>query len=212
MTTEPLVICTAWNAAMAKHGELCSESILQHIRRVEARGGTGITFVSQLIPDDYPRPPSWFKLSLVAELLKDNPHVLWIDVDALLLDQGDIREGMDLSELYPLQLCEDDNGLNAGVMWWNKGIRADLLLSRIESLSAEFMNHTWWETAAFNKDCVEHHEDYTLLRKDIYNSYTNELSQLTKILHFAGFSNEDRIKLMEAFEIALRRNGQGPPR
>ncbi len=209
MTTEPLVICTAWNAKYSKLGELCSESILQHIRRIESRGGSGVTFVSQLIPDDYPRPPSWYKLLFIADLIQSNPHVMWIDCDALLVDQGDIREG--LKPNAPLMICEDCNGLNGGVMFWNQGLEASALLDRIEALSDEFMNHRWWETAAMQKDLPSHPQDYQILDKSTYNAYSNELCPTTKILHFAGFhENDDRSRLMEAFGIMVRRNGHGP--
>lgn len=211
-TPEPLVICTAWNSAFSKQGEFCSESILQHIRRVEERGGSGITFLSQLIPDDYPRPPSWYKLSLIDKLLMDNPHVLWVDADTLLIDQGDIREGMNLSPQMPLQITWDENGINAGVMWWNQGGDAPGLLKRIEDLSGEHLNHKWWETAAMQRDFRDNPEDYLEIEKVVYNAYTNEINPRTKIVHYAGFKNDQRLKLMEAQEIAIRRNGHGPKR
>ncbi len=208
-TTDPLVICTAWDKNMSRHGELCSESILQHIRRVEAKGGTGITFAGRLIPDDYPRPASWYKLSLVAELLKDNPHVLWIDVDALLIDQGDIREGVNMSPNIPLQIARDVNGVNGGVLWWNQGNDATGILNRIEELSAQYLNDKWWETAAFNHDFALNPEDYAILEKGVFNAYSNEINPYTKIIHWPGFSNEDRIILMQAQVLGIRRNGHG---
>jgi len=209
MTTEPFVICTAWDKNMSKHGELCSESILQHIRRVEERGGSGITFVSRVISDDYARPASWYKLELIRELLATNPHVLWIDVDAMLIDQGDIRDGVNMSPNCPLQLCNDPNGVNAGVMWWNQGYSAEGLLNRIEELAPQYLNDKWWETAAFNHDFALNPEDYAILEKGVWNAYSHELNPNTKIIHWPGFSNEDRIILMQAQVLGIRRNGHG---
>ena len=213
--TEPLVICTAWNSAYAKIGEICSESILQHIGRVEAGGGTGITFVSRLIPDDYPRPPSWFKLELVRELLATNPRVLWIDCDALLVDQTDIRLFFGIFDMADLLISRDENGLNAGVMGWKSGGPANELLDKVEGLSGEFLNHLWWETAALNKLYQEGSWGSAQIieaPKEAFNAYTSELCPATRILHFAGFPYDDRIKLMEAWGIAVRRNGWGSKR
>ena len=212
-TDEPLVICTAWNSAYAKIGEICSESILQHIRRVESNGGTGITFVSRVIPDDYPRPASWFKLELIRELLQSNPNVLWIDSDALLIDQGDIREA--LWDGADLMISRDENGLNCGVMGWRASEPSLELLGKLDALSGEYLNHQWWETGAMNKlyNTGEWGSAKLVpMKKEEFNSYTNELCPATRIIHFAGFPYDDRIKLMESQAIGIRRNGHGPKR
>ncbi len=207
--TEPLVICTAWNAVMAKHGELCSESILQHIRRVEANGGTGITFQSRLIPEDYSRPPSWFKLDLIKELLATSPHVLWIDTDAVMVDQDDIREVW--ADGGDLLISSDENGLNCGVMGWNASENSNALLTQLSGLYDEFKDHPWFETAAIQKIYKEGSSGAHLIGmpKSVWNCYSNEINPRTSIIHFAGFKKDEQLKLMEAFEIAIRRNGWG---
>lgn len=209
-SADPLVICTAWNAKFAKLGELCSESILQHIRRVEARGGSGITFVSQLIPDNYPRPASWFKIPFIKELLQTNPHVLWMDCDALMMDQGDIREVFG-EHPAPLQISEDENGVNCGVMAWHQdGGHSVQQLQNIENLYEEFKDHQWWEQGAIQKLMTGSEPAWWgILPKPIFNAYTSELCPETRILHLAGFELDQRIKIMEAMEISIRRNGWG---
>lgn len=208
---EPLVICTAWNSAFAKHGEICSESIQQHIRRVEENGGAGLRFVSRLIPDDYPRPPSWWKIGFIKELLQHAaPHVLWIDCDALLIDQGDIREGLD--GYPPLHIAADINGVNGGVMLWNAQPSAFQKLDEIEVSSEQFLTHKWWETAALHSmmaNTTKGDEWWSLAPKQVFNAYTSEICPETRIVHYPGFSPEDKLKLMEAQIIAIRRNGHG---
>lgn len=213
MTTEPLVICTAWNSAFSKLGELCSESVLQHIRRVESREGSGITFVSRLIPDDYPRAPSWFKLDLIRELLVDHPNVLWIDCDALLIDQGDIREC--LSSDFILQISQDGNGINCGIMKWSgDSIATPTILNHVESLYEVFKDDKWWEQAALKKviddDVIVGAPCWwQFIPKHVFNAYTSDICPETRIVHYPGFSFDEKLKLMEAQEIAIRRNGHG---
>lgn len=173
----------------------------------------GISFISRVIPDDYPRPPSWFKLELIRELLATNTRVLWIDCDAQLIDQWDIREVWQDGDLL---ISVDENGMNGGVMGWKSSPASIELLDKIESLSGEFMNHPWWETAALQKLYKEGNygsSEITLMPKEVFNAYTMEYCPSTRIIHFAGFhKGDDRIKLMEAQIIMIRRNGHGPKR
>ena len=206
--SDPLVICTAWNPAFAELGKLCSESIAQHIKRVEERGGSGLTMVTRLIPEDYPRPASWFKLDLIKELLQTNPHVLWIDGDALLIDQGDIRD--ELSPLVVLEIASDQNGPNGGVMSWNANAdRHNQVLDWVSSQYERFKDDPWWEQKPLQEAMNVDKSWWGNLPKNVMNCYTDELCPQTRILHLAGFETPQKIKMMEAFSFGLRRNGWG---
>ncbi len=95
------------------------------------------------------RPASWGKVPLVLELLDRYDVVVWVDVDAVIVDQAtDIAAG---PSTRPVQLVfHEIDGVvvpNAGVLVLRRGPAAIRLLEQIWHRT-EFIDHRWWETAA----------------------------------------------------------------
>lgn len=182
-----MLILTAFNSAYTEMGSLCVQSIARYCKlHPKAR------FVSQLIPDDYARPASWFKVGAIRRHLPDHDFVLWIDCDALIIGKQDITQ---ILSPVTLNISKDKNGMNHGVATWRNCPESLAALDRMESLSAEFLNHPWWEQAALMTFIDEISVCYQ--PKEVFNAYPEDACEATQILHFPGMTNEERIPLMK---------------
>jgi hypothetical protein len=95
------------------------------------------------------RPPAWAKVPLLRRLLDEVDEALWIDADAVILD-----ERVDLtSEVAPdayqalvRHVTHDGDVPNTGV-WFLRGQRGRDLLDAVWQRE-EYTEHKWWENAA----------------------------------------------------------------
>jgi hypothetical protein len=96
------------------------------------------------------RPPAWAKVPLIRDTLDSHELVLWIDADAVIVDDHeDIADALDPdTQLALVQHRRDDELIpNTGVMVWRAGEFARDLLDRVWAATT-FVDHPWWENAA----------------------------------------------------------------
>jgi hypothetical protein len=99
---------------------------------------------------DSTRPPAWAKVPMIRAALDDHDLVLWIDADAVIVDDSqDIAAALAPDAQLALVQHPRDDGLvpNTGVMLWRSGEFARELLDRMWA-SKRFIHHPWWENAA----------------------------------------------------------------
>ena len=98
------------------------------------------------------RPAAWSKIPMIRQLLTSHEIVLWIDCDAIVLDQRpDIREVMRSDrDVYLVEhRYEGLRVPNAGVMMFRRSDAAFDLLDAIWQ-SSDLIDHPWWENAALH--------------------------------------------------------------
>ena len=95
------------------------------------------------------RPPSWGKVALVRGLLDRYDVVVWIDVDAVIVDPS--RDIAPTGPRRPMHLVTHVIGgvpiPNAGVFVMHRSPTAVRLLERIWH-DERWIHHRWWENAA----------------------------------------------------------------
>lgn len=158
------------------------------------------------------RPPSWYKVKLIlSEFQKGAEYVMWVDSDTTVINfDFNILDLLDESEIY---LSKDINGINCGIMIWKKSDISIEILNKVWSLT-EFINHNWWEQAAFRSLYDINFNNLQNITKIInqhdLNSYDYNLygmnypegqwSASSFLIHFPGLSNERRIQLINQFK------------
>lgn len=144
------------------------------------------------IPEDYPRPSSWFKIRALIDHLRNHKSVLWMDADSMMLRK---IPNLDLSLGYNIvELAKDANGWNCGVMLWRNTPEAFEWLWRIYDSYDAFRHHPWFEQAAFHTmaEAIKPKQ----LGKE-WNVYEDDnLSIPGFILHLPAKSFEDRLAIM----------------
>ncbi|HEX8998196.1 MAG TPA: FkbM family methyltransferase [Ktedonobacterales bacterium] len=99
--------------------------------------------------DSAGRPTAWGKVLLLRKLLDQFDEVLWIDADAVILDDRvDLATLVEPSAYQALARTSTNEGLvpNSGV-WFLRGERARQLLDAIWK-NETYVYHKWWENAA----------------------------------------------------------------
>jgi hypothetical protein len=102
---------------------------------------------------DVRRPPSWFKVRLVQELLQTYEHVFWIDADAIVddLDRNVLAEIDPSKDIWfashPQGHDADASVLNAGVFLARSTPWTMSLLDAVWRADS-YLDHNWWENAA----------------------------------------------------------------
>jgi glycosyl transferase family (putative galactosyltransferase) len=99
---------------------------------------------------DTTRPPAWAKVPMIRGALDEHDLVLWIDADAVIVDdRDDIANALEPeTQLALVQHRRDDELIpNTGVMAWRAGDFARSLLDRMWA-STKYVDHPWWENAA----------------------------------------------------------------
>ena len=95
------------------------------------------------------RPLPWAKIGLMRHLLQEAHDVLWVDADALILDETvDIADELAPEAFQALVRHATQQGEipNTGV-WYLRGQRARLFLDEVWQLD-QYRDHPWWEQAA----------------------------------------------------------------
>lgn len=116
-------------------------------RAFAERHGYDVITSSAPHPD---RPPAWAKVPLIRETLDAYDLVLWIDADAVIVDDSeDIADALDPDTQFALVRHRRDDELipNTGVMVWRAGEFARDLLDAAWNRS-RYIDHPWWENAA----------------------------------------------------------------
>lgn len=181
-----MLILTAYNKEFAEIGDLCVRSIARYCAT-----RPWMRFQSRIIPDDYPRQPSWFKVGLIRDELPYTDYILWIDADALIIGEADFRQ---LIKEATLNITKDQNGINNGVAAWRNCPEAYTVLNRIEGMYSTFKDHPWFEQAPlmeFVDELDVHYHD-----KEVLNAYQSDVSTRSQILHLPGTPNNERLKIM----------------
>lgn len=165
-----------------------------------------------LIPANFDRPCSWFKIKCIKEVLSSNlyDYVLWIDADA-----GIINNSFDLESLFKnnkdIYVSKDFNNFNFGVVAFKNSQVSIDFLNRIYE-STDFLNHHWWEQAAFidlydrNYNYIQNHVE--IVDQNILNAYdygcfgfsSNHIGHFNKetfIFHCPSLPIDTRISLLK---------------
>jgi hypothetical protein len=183
---EPFVIISAWNKAFEPVAKITKQWTQHYCKK------KGIPHSFSLIPDDYPRPASWFKIEAIRSALHYYRQVLWIDADAYIDGAADIR---DFLRPNILNIALDQNGINCGVMAWHSEKEAFRALERIYKAYPKFEDHPWFEQAALMEfvDELDYHEQ----RKVVFNAYPGEFTEETLIYHWPGMEPEARLQAIQ---------------
>lgn len=191
-----LHILTAYTQDYENVGNLCYDSILRYGRHHD------IAHSNTIIPEDYARPASWFKLEAVRRKLPDYDYVLWLDADAMIIGRQDVRE---IIQPSPLNLSADANGLNFGIVAFKNCPEAFEVLDRAELLYPKFADHPWFEQAAvqsFSGDIRLHVQP-----QEIWNAYPREveggsgITGNTLFCHWPGVPFREKIAWMKFMEV-----------
>ena len=191
-----LHILTAYTQDYENVGNLCYDSILRYGRAL------GIPHSNIIIPDDYARPASWFKLEAVRRKLPDHDYVLWIDADAMVVGNRDVRE---IIQPHALNLSVDSNGVNMGVVAFRNCAETFAIMDRIESLSAKYADHPWFEQAAVQSFADE--VDIFKQPKELWNAYPSEVegggdvTKDTLFCHWPGVPFREKIPWMKFMRV-----------
>jgi hypothetical protein len=97
------------------------------------------------------RPPAWAKVPRLRELLETFELVLWIDADAVIVDdRKDIADELQPERQLAVVQHSYQNQLvpNTGVMLLRAGPFARALLDRMWDATS-LIDHPWWDNAAF---------------------------------------------------------------
>lgn len=162
------------------------------------------------------RPVPWAKVPLILELLDAYDVVLWIDADAIVVDEsqdiaGEIRPGR---WMY-LARSTTPEGLvpNTGVWMFTRCAESQAFLRAVDGHTA-FINHAWWENAAVI-DLLGYQFDP--VRPGVENEYTSGVTYLDgswnstvvdpaprpRIKHYAGLPYSVRHESLLADSNAL---------
>lgn len=181
-----MLFLTAYNTAFQVLGELCERSIRHHISKTGKHH-----LVSERIPSDYDRPASWYKVGAILRHLPDHDYVFWIDADALLVGDFDLRSWL---SPVPLNIAYDENGPNNGVAAWKNCKQSAAVLKLIDKLYPIYKEHPWFEQAVLH-DIIDF-LDHSVQPKEIFNAYPADMTKDSQIIHLPGMSIEERLPIM----------------
>jgi hypothetical protein len=162
------------------------------------------------------RPVSWGSVPLIAELLLRYDLVMWIDADAMIVDDSvDLASELrPLKELYLVEHRHAPTGevtVNAGILMIRAGRWAERFLAAVWA-QEDLINHRWWENAAIMRllgyriDPQPASRDrrtrwsWRMRVLDVqWNSMPHWHGSLTpRIVHYAGLPLEERLTQMRA--------------
>ncbi len=187
-----LHILTAYTRSFEHIGNLCYDSILRYGRRLD------ISHSNSIIPETYDRAASWYKLAAIRERLANFDYVLWVDADALIIGNADVRE---IIQPATLNLARDANGINCGVVAWRNCRQSFDVLDRLERLYAKFSEHPWAEQGALMS--FESEVDIYEQPHELWNAYPTEIEgggpidPQALICHWPGMPANERVPWMK---------------
>lgn len=152
------------------------------------------------IPDDYGRPPYWFKMSLVRGALARAAYVLWIDADAVMLRPPTAEESEEICSTKTLAITQDEGHINAGVMAWR---RCDEAFSALNRCVAAYGDPRYAETPWNEQGVLETFLD-TLdvhyMDRSTWNAFEHNVGPHSLIRHWANdFDRRRKMKLWQGY-------------
>lgn len=132
-----------------KNFEKLGQLTLKSMKRYAKRHGFDIKLFNDLVSD---RPPAWNKILIMQKVFDlGYDFVFWIDSDAVIVGEDDIRkEIIDEKDFYLVKhFVKGRDAPNTGVVLlrnskWGRDFLKDVWAQ------TEFINHRWWENAAIN--------------------------------------------------------------
>lgn len=163
------------------------------------------------------RPHSWSRIPLLKQVMQctANEWLIWIDADALItnrfLSLEPILDYMNKRDKLVAYTIDGANNLNDGIAIYRNDPR---VIDYLEYLweRTEYINHPWWCNAAAVVAQVDKREFFEahvfkINATNALNSYVGGRSPWSIgdwCIHFAGMSQEDRAKLIPAFDTFAR--------
>jgi hypothetical protein len=212
-------VITAYTDNYKSLFDYTSKSLISYCER------NGYDFEGYLIPKEYTKLPSFYKIELLLKDLKDYDYVLWIDVDALI-----IRPDFKLESLFKndrnLYISNTINFVNCGVMMFRKSEWSVNFLTDVKDYDVEKNIYNisridgWWEQAIIHDFFLSgryatyhnvHIVNQTLFNAMLYNmdnisADDGQLGSDSFIFHLAGHlagSKERPIGVVKKFEDVL---------
>jgi hypothetical protein len=119
-------------------------------QKKEYAAGRGYGFVCHYRVLDDQRHPAWSKIPALIEILEsgDFDWVFWTDADSMIVKDVPLEDFID--ETSDIVICKDPQGpMNAGNFLIRSSPQSIAFL-REAYRQVQFINHCWWEQAAFN--------------------------------------------------------------
>jgi hypothetical protein len=167
---------------------------------------------------DWGRPPAWDKVLLLHALVAEYDLVVWVDADALVLDDApDIASAARANRFLHLVEHRSAAGRtpNTGVLVLRGGRESIRFLERVWA-QRRFINDRWWENAAVNHLLGYRHLPYAggwrvrpsawrarigLLDR-AWNSIPEDAADHPYIVHFPGIPLHERLRRLEGASVA----------
>ena len=199
------VLCTIATGPHAELFELSGPSFAMYADR----HGYDLAVRQDLTDPD--RAPSWNKLPFFLELFEDYDLVVWVDADAAIVDpRFDIADELAPDDLMGVVAHEYDDQVipNCGV-WVLRDDEDVRRFVRTLWHKTEFLDHRWWENAAFLDELgysvdprVELVRPTPMLRRTRFidrswNSIRVDEARHPRINHYPGRSQAHRLQQLE---------------
>jgi hypothetical protein len=169
------------------------------------------------VPDDG-RPIPWAKVPLVLELLETYDLVVWIDADAIIVDDRyDLADEIRADRWMYLSRMTTPEGLvpNTGVWMFTQRAESKAFLGAVYAHVA-FLYHKWWENAAaidllgYQFDPVKPGAENEFTTGVYYldrawNSIRPDPAPKPRIKHYCGLPLEARCEALAADLAAIER-------
>jgi hypothetical protein len=158
------------------------------------------------------RPPAWSKVRLLQELLGQYDVVVWVDADAAIVDASeDIvgPMGRKLIAMVAHSTPEGDHIPNTGVLAVRSHRKVRAFLRKVWA-QTQFIDHKWWENAAWlaqlgyelvpSVRLVKPTRMYrrTSFLSNEWNSVPADPAQRPRIVHCAGQDQATRLRILES--------------
>lgn len=145
----------------------------------------GYEHIHATVPDDFPRPASWFRIPKLQELLATYDAVLTLGVDVIIVDGSeDIADHVEDWALLAMVRHDTPQGLvpSMDVTYMRPGVAP--WLEQAWALE-RYVNHPWWEQAA-----MLHLMGYDLRRYPAVRVDESALYDATQFLPLEWHSHE----------------------
>ena len=166
------------------------------------------------------RPVSWSKVLLIRRLMTRYDLVVWVDVDAMILDlERDIADELTPgADIFIVEHRYDGQRIpNAGILMVRATAAADAFLALVWE-QERYIDHVWWENAAIldllgyrlspcNPDRPSPHRALFHFIGNEWNSISLDPSPAPVIRPYAGTTHEDRLAGMTSDLRTLELDG-----
>lgn len=170
-----------------------------------------INYDVSIIPKNYSRPYSWFKVEKLIKYTSSNiGYTLWIDADAIIINNNFNLYSIIKPDKY-IYVSRDFNNINCGsILIQNNTYTTKFLIELWNQVN--FINHIWWEQGAFIHLCdnnfmdIKNHIEY--IPQHIFNAYDynyydtvfnidGHINEDSFIFHTPGLPNQIKLKLLK---------------